>query len=130
MHRLPAGQLAAALIEVLAQGHAVHILHDDILQVIVHRDIVHLDDVRVIQQRNGLGFVLEAAHKVRVVHELPPQHFDCHHRPGRHRAVVAPHDSLVDVRHAAGADQFLHLVQAVQPFADQVIHCAPPSVPR
>mgnify|MGYP003181882497 CR=1 FL=1 len=29
---------------------------------------------------------------------------------------------LVDVCHAAGADQLLHLIQAVQLFADQVVH--------
>ena len=31
VHRLPAGQLAAALVQILPQGHAVHIFHDDIL---------------------------------------------------------------------------------------------------
>ena len=60
---LPAGQLAAPLVQILAQGHAVHIFHDDILQMVAHRDIIHLDDVGVVEQRDGLGLVLETAHK-------------------------------------------------------------------
>ena len=127
VHSLPAGKLAAPLVEVLPQGHAVHILHDDILQMVIDRNIVHLDDIRVVQQRDGLGFVFKAAHKIRVVHILPPQHLDGHHSPGGHRAVLSPHDRLIHVGHAAGADQLLHLVQTVQSFTDQVIHGAPPS---
>ena len=129
VHGLPAGKLAAPLVEVLPQGHAVHIFHNNILQMVVDRDIVHLNDIGVIQQRDGLGFVFKAAHKIRVVHILPPQHLDGHHSPGGHRAVLSPHDCLIHVGHAAGADQLLHLVQTVQSFTDQVIHGAPPSAP-
>ena len=122
MHGLPVGQPAAALVEVLAQGHAVHIFHHDILQIIVHRNIIYLDDVRVVQQRDGLGFIFKAAHKIRVMHILLPQHLDRHHCPGGNRAVLTKHDRLVDVRHAAGADQLLDLIQTIQLFADQVVH--------
>ena len=72
VHSLPAGEFAAPLVEVLPQGHAVHILHDDILQMVVDRNIVHLDDIRVVQQGDGLGFVFKAAHKIRVVHIFLP----------------------------------------------------------
>ena len=122
MHGLPVGQPAAALVQVLAQCHAVHIFHHDILQIIIHRYIVHFYDVGVVQQRDGLGFIFKAAHKVRVVHILLPQHLYRHHGTGRHRAVVPQHDRLVDVCHAAGTDQLPHLIQAVQLFADQVVH--------
>ena len=94
-------------LKVLAQGHAVHIFHNDILQIIVHRNIVYLDDVGVVQQRDGLGFILKAAHKVRVVGVLLPEHLHRHHSTGGHRAVVAQHNRLVHVGHAAGADEFL-----------------------
>ena len=122
LHGLPVGQPAAALVKVLAQCHAVHIFHHDILQIIIHRYIVHFYDVWVVQQRDGLGFIFKAAHKVRVVHILLPQHLYRHHGTGRHRAVVPQHDRLVDVCHAAGTDQLPHLIQAVQLFADQVVH--------
>ena len=127
VHGLPAGKLTTTLVEVLAQGHAVHILHNDILQMVVDRNVVHLDDVGVVQQRDGLGLILEAAHKVRVVHIFLPQHLDSHHSAGGHRAVLSPHDRLIHIGHTTGADQLLHLVQAVQPLTDQVIHGAPPS---
>ena len=48
--RLAAGQLAAPLVEVLAQGHAVDVLHHDILQPVCDRHVVHLDDVGVVEQ--------------------------------------------------------------------------------
>ena len=122
---LPAGQLAAPLVQILAQGHAVHIFHDDILQMVAHRDIIHLDDIGVVEQRDGLGLVLETAHKVGVVHELLPQHLNGHDRALRHR-TARPHNGLVDIGHAAGADELPHRVQTIQRFADQVIHGAPP----
>ena len=50
VHGLPAGKFAAPLVEILPQGHAVHIFHNDILQIVVDRDIVHLNDIGVIQQ--------------------------------------------------------------------------------
>ena len=46
-------------------------------------------------------------------------------RPWWHRAA-RPHNGLVDIGHAAGADELPHRVQTVQRFADQVIHDAPP----
>ena len=79
----------------------------------------------MVEQRDGLGLVLEAAHKVGVVHELLPQHLDGHDRALRHRPP-RPHNGFVDIGHAAGADEIPHRVQAVQRFADQVIHGAPP----
>ena len=129
MHRFPAGQPAAALVEVLPQRHAVHVFHHDILQLLADRDIVHLDNVGVIEQRDGLGFVLEAADEVGVVHELLPQHLDGYDRALRHRPA-RPHDRLVDVGHAAGADQLPDGVQAIEGLADQIIHAPPPSAPR
>ena len=50
VHGLPAGKFAAPLVEILPQGHAVHIFHNNILQMVVDRDIVHLNDIGVIQQ--------------------------------------------------------------------------------
>ena len=120
VHGLPAGKLAAPLVEVLPQGHAVHILHDDILQIIVHRDIVHLDDVRVIQQRDGLGFVLEAADQLFVIKKLFFQHLD--------GDLVAGADiaAFINIGHAANADQTFNQIAAIQLFADQIIHLFPP----
>ena len=130
MHRLPAAELAAPLVEVLPQGHAVHIFHHDILQMVADRNVIHLDDVRVVEQRNGLGFIFEAPHQIRIVHTLLPEHLDGHHGALRHRAVVSQHDRLVDVGHAAGTDQLFDQIQAVQLSADQIIHGAPPAAQR
>ena len=84
----------------------------------------------MVEQRNGLGFVLEPAHKLRVVGVLLPEHLHRHHSTGGHRAVAAQHNRLVHVGHAAGADEFLDFIQPIQLFADQVIHGAPPAAPR
>ena len=130
VHGLPAGEFTAPLVEVFPQGHTVHIFHDDILQLVVDRNVVYLDDVGVVEQRNGLGFVLKPAHKLRVVGVLLPEHLHRHHSTGGHRAVAAQHNRLVHVGHAAGADEFLDFIQPIQLFADQVIHGAPPAAPR
>ena len=130
MDGLPAGQLAAPLVEVLPQGHAVHILHHDILEVVADRDVVDLYDVGVVEQRNGFGFVLEPPHQIRVVHQFLPQHLDGHFGSRRNRAVLRHDHRLVDIGHAAGPDQAFDPVEPIQRFADQIIHGAPPSVPR
>ena len=129
VHRFPAAELSSPLVQVLPQGHAVHVFHDDILQIVVDRHVIDLDDVGMVQQRDRLGFVFEAADQIRVVRVFLPQHLYRHHRAHRHRTVVSQHHCLVDVCHAAGADEFPDLVQPVQLFADQIIHDAPPWVP-
>ena len=126
MHRLPAGQFAPALVQVLAQGHAVHIFHYDVLQLVCDRYIVHFYDIGVIQKRNSLGLVLEPAHQIRVVHQLRAQHLDRYDGALGHRAAGSHCHCFIDIGHTAGADHLLHLVQSIQCFTDQ-IHRHPPS---
>ena len=117
MHRFLPGQCTAALLEVFLQRDAVDILHHDILEFIGNGNIVHLHDIRMIQNRNGLGLILEAAYQFLVVQELFFQYL---HRDGVSRTLV---HATVDVGHAADADQTLYQIPAIQSFPNQIIHC-------
>ena len=69
-------------------------------------DFVNRQDVRVIEGRGGARFVQEAAHPLRIAGELGAQHFQ------RDRAAEGRIDGLVDLAHAAAAQQVLDLVAA------------------
>ena len=122
MHDLFPGQGTAALLEVFFQGDAVDILHHDILQLVGHRNIVHLDDVGMIQDGDGLAFVLETADQFLIAQEFFFQDLD--------RDLVAGADvpAFVDVGHAAHTDQAFDKITAVQFFTNQVIHLYPPLI--
>ena len=110
MHDLFPGQRAAALLEVFFQRDAVDILHHDILQLVGDRNVVDLDDIGMVEDRDGLGFFLE--------------HLDRNGVVGAHIAA------FIHVGHAAHADQAFDQIAAVQLFANQVIHLRPPLFDR
>ena len=58
VERLAHRQGAAA--QALAQRLAFEQLRDDVGRAVVHADVVHREDVRVIQRRGGSRFLLEA----------------------------------------------------------------------
>ena len=118
------GQGPAALFEIFFQRDPVDIFHDDILQLVRDRNIIYLDNIRVVQDRDCLGLVLEAAHQFFVVKEFFFQnlHGDC--------IVGANIPALVHIGHAAHPDQAFDQVTTVQLFANQVIHLYPPLLGR
>ena len=120
VQRLFIRQRLGAVLHIFFQRDAVDILHHDKLELVRHADIVYLYDIGMIQHRNRLGFVFKPPHKILVAAAFLPQ--DLH----RHKAVFQKVGGFVDVGHAAGTDQLLQLVTAVQFFPDQIIHCSPP----
>ena len=110
------GQGTAALLEVFLQRNAVHILHHNVLQAIRHRDIVHLYDVRMAQDRDGLGLVFKAADQLFIIQKFFLQNLD-----GNGVAGLGV-GAAVDVGHAAHADQTFDLISSVQTFSNEIIH--------
>ena len=117
MHGFLPGQRAAALLEVFLQGDAVHIFHDDVLQLIGDRYIVDLDDVGMAEDGDGLRFVFEASDQLLIVEKFFLQHLDGNLVAGLEIGAA------VNVGHTANAHKPLDRVAAVQPFAYQIIHC-------
>ena len=117
IHRLFPGQGAAALLEILFKRDAVDVFHDDILQPVGDRNIIHLDDVRVAEDRDRLGFIFETADEFLVIQKFFFEHLD---RNGVAGLFV---HAAVDVGHTAHADQALDQIPAVQSSSNQVIHC-------
>ena len=117
------GERAAPLVQILFQGDAVDVFHDDILDLVTHRHVIHLDDMWVIQDRDRLGLVLEPLDQFRVFHELRPQDLDGHY------PVLFQVAGTVYVGHTAYADQTFQQIAAVQPFTDhvfQILHAIKP----
>ena len=106
----------AFLLDILLQGDAVDKLHDDVLDLVAKADIVHLDNVGVVEPRDGLGLIAETAQEIAVVGKFFLQNLDGH--PAALHAVVG----LVDIGHAAHADKLVDFVPAIQALADESIH--------
>ena len=106
----------ALLLDILLQGDAVDKLHDDVLDLVAKADIVHLDNVGVVEHRDGLGLIAETAQEIAVVGKFFLQNLDGH--PAALHAVVG----LVDIGHAAHADKLVDFVPAIQALADESIH--------
>ena len=115
VQRLPPVHLATAL-HVLLQGDAVHQLHNDILRVAAAGHVVHRHDVGVGQLGHRQRLVPEAAAEVGVLRQIVFQ--DLH----RHHSVQAVALGLVDVGHAAAADELQYLIAVIQHFSDILIH--------
>ena len=58
------------LLYIFLSGNAVHILHHNVLELLAKAHIVHLYDIGVGHNGNGLGLVLEPAHKVVILQKL------------------------------------------------------------
>ena len=88
--------------------------------MICYRDIIHLDNVGMVQNRDSFGFVLEAADQLFVIKKLFFQHLDGDLVAG------AASRAFINIGHAANADQTFNQIAAIQLFADQIIHLFPP----
>ena len=117
-------QGSAALLEVFLQRDAVDIFHDDILHLVRDRDVVHLDNVGMVKDRDRFGLIFEASDQLFIIEKFLFQHLD------RHRVAGLGILATIDVCHTAHTDQALDQIAAVQLFADQIIHLSPPLIPR
>ena len=126
---LVAGQLAP-LVEDLAQGLALDVLHDDEgdivrpavrVHALVLAGVVDRDDRGVVEAGAGLGLSAEAGEERGIAREVAAQHLD------GDRTLEAQVDPPVDLGHAAAADQLTHFV----PSAEQtglLAHCRLPII--
>ena len=125
MHHLFPGEGLAPPGHVLLEGNAVDVFHHDVLELVGDRHVEHLHNARMIQNGDGLGFILEPVDQLRVFQKFFPQDLYCHH------TLVFQVHTFINVGHAAHAHQFLQQVAAVQLFAYQLIHLSPPfALPR
>ena len=106
----------ALLLNVLLQGDAVNVLHDDILDAVAEADVIDLDDIRVRKHRNGFRFIAETAQEIAVARKLFLQNFNGD--PALFNVVIR----LIHVCHAAYAEKLVDLVSAVQTLAYIFIH--------
>ena len=104
------------LLDVIFEGYAVDVLHDDILKRRTVAYVENLDDIRVVEQRDRAGFVAESAAELLVVEVLLAQDLDCHYRAGVEIL------RLVNDSHASVSDLFEYFIPAVQDFAYIFIH--------
>lgn len=103
------------LLDILLEGDAVDVFHDNILQPLPKADVIHLDDVGVGQDGYRLGFVFKPAGEFLVGQVLIPQDFH------RHGAIVDAVIGLVHIGHAADTDDLLDFIPTVQPLSHILI---------
>ena len=108
-------QRAPAADDVLQAG-AVHVLHDDEMEVVVLVDVVGVNDVGVVHGGDGTGLPVEAFQRRRVGRLGGGQHLDRH--PAAHELVLAQKHAA----HAAGAEALQHLVLADGEAAPLALH--------
>ena len=84
--------------ERLAQRRSLEQLRDDVRLIVVGADVVHGEDVGVVQDRGRTGFLLEAAQSNGIAGPQRRQHLD------RDIAVEPRIARPVDVPHASGAE--------------------------
>ena len=108
------------LLDVLLQGDAGDVLHDDDRVLAVQKDVVDLDDVGVVQGVDGLGLVADPPQGFGVAGVFVPEHLN------GHRAVFGGIEAVVDVGHSPHPNEVFHQVTALQHFTHYVIHSRSP----
>ena len=99
---------------------AVHVLHDQEVQVLVLIDVVSTDDVRMIERCSRPGFAIEALKRGRILCFGGGQHLHCY--SAAHEFMFAE----INAAHAARAEAFQDLVLAngeATPFAQEKLFC-------
>ena len=105
------------LADIVLEGAARHVFHDDVVVAICHADIVDVDDIRMREACCRLGLTLEFIDEFLVLLELFMQDLDGH-RPIE-KAILC----LVDIGHAASADQLFEFIALIQ---DTLYHIRSP----
>ena len=106
IHGLLPGQ-SAVFLYIFLKSDAVQILHHDELDAVGEVDVKDFDYVFMIQHADSLGFIAESAHQIIDRCELLLEDLDCN------RGTVFEVCSLVNIGHAADADQFVDLITSV-----------------
>ena len=83
----------------------IDVLHDQVVDVVLHPDVMERADVRMVQAGDDPGFPLEAFDALRVVRQVLGQRLD------GDGAVQARIDRAIHFTHAARGDQGLQLVR-------------------
>ena len=99
-------QRQLATLQALAQRFAFDQLRDDVARLVVIADFVNGQDVRVVQRRRRARLLQEAGDALGIGTQALEQELD-RHRPAERRIV-----RLVDLAHAAAAEQGADLVTA------------------
>ncbi len=99
--------------EPVVQRAAVDELAHEILRSVVLADVVHRHDMRMVQRRRRLGFLLEAPPRLRVG-ERRRQELD------RDRTMQLRVGRAIDDAHAAAADHLVNLIAADSRAARQI----------
>ncbi len=100
------GEREPAPFQPLLERLALDVLDDQVVNVVLHADVVERADVRMVQARDDARFTLEPLPAVRIVRQMFRQCLD------RDRAVQARIDSAIHLAHAACADERLQIVGA------------------
>mgnify|MGYP000647625423 CR=1 FL=1 len=109
-----------ALADTVLEGAARHVFHDDVVVAICHADIVDVDDIRMREACCRLGLTLEFIDEFLVLLEFLMQDLD------GHRPVEQAIPCLVDIGHAASADQLFEFIALIQ---DTLYHIRSPTIP-
>jgi len=112
LHRQDGGDVvgeAAALLQEVVQVDPLHVLHHDEHRAAFVVEVVHVDDVFVLQVRQAFGLALEPRHDIFLSSCAGFERFD-RDRPAQRFLDGAVHD-----RHAAGGDLF-HDAAVPDPF--------------
>ena len=99
------------LLDIFLEGDPVDILHDDRLHPVGKAHVVDPHDIRMVEHRHCLALVLEPAAHILIIHMLFLQNLDGNHPVFEH--IVR----LIDVCHAADADDLHDLIPALELFA-------------
>ena len=101
---------ASRTFDVVFQCDALDELHHDIVQLRLRiiDDVIHRDDVRMIQLRSCLGLVLKLPDEILILAVLLLQDLDRDHTP--HLPVVG----TIDIAHATLSDQRIDLITFVE----------------
>ena len=99
-------QVQRAARDPLAQRLALDELRDEESRAVVIAGFMDGEDVRMVEGRGGARFMQEAAHPLRIAGKLGAQHFQ------RDRPAEGRIDGLVNLSHAAAAQQVLDLIAA------------------
>ena len=103
-------------VDILFEGDAVDIFHDDILDHIAEGYVINADDIGMIQYSDRLGLILESADKVLIAEELILHDLD------RDLSCVDRIIAAINIRHTADADELAYLISSVKFFACVFIH--------
>ena len=115
VQRLPPIHFTTPL-HILLEGDAVDELHDDIVQLVTAGHVIHRDDVGVGQLSDSQRLIVEAAAEFRTVRQVAFEDLD------GNQTIQPVALGLIDVGHAAPADELQKLVPVIQHFSNILIH--------